>query len=82
MVLGKHSGRHALAAQLAEMNCKVDEDQLEKLHERLTQVADSKAYISESEVADLATETLQAGCRSDGSSSESAKRKGRCCVGR
>lgn len=60
LVLGKHSGRHALRKRLQELGYEVDGDQLKQIFERFKQLADSKKVVTDADlealVADETTE--------------------------
>jgi 2-isopropylmalate synthase len=47
LVLGKHSGRHALRARLAEMGHSLDETELDKAFSRFKDLADRKKVITD-----------------------------------
>jgi 2-isopropylmalate synthase len=47
LVLGKHSGRHALRARLAEMGHALDESELDKAFTRFKELADRKKVITD-----------------------------------
>jgi 2-isopropylmalate synthase len=47
LVLGKHSGRHALRARLAEMGHSLDETELDKAFARFKELADRKKVITD-----------------------------------
>ena len=47
LVLGKHSGRHALRARLAEMGHMLDESELDKAFARFKELADRKKVITD-----------------------------------
>ena len=47
LVLGKHSGRHALRARLAEMGHGLDESELDKAFARFKELADRKKVITD-----------------------------------
>jgi 2-isopropylmalate synthase len=47
LVLGKHSGRHALRSRLAEMGHSLDENELDKAFARFKEVADRKKVITD-----------------------------------
>ncbi|RMF51143.1 MAG: 2-isopropylmalate synthase, partial [Anaerolineae bacterium] len=47
LVLGKHSGRHALRARLAEMGHVLDEDELDQAFRRFKKLADRKKRITD-----------------------------------
>jgi 2-isopropylmalate synthase len=50
LVLGKHSGRHALRARLAEMGHSLDEVELDKAFTRFKQLADRKKTVTDADL--------------------------------
>ncbi|MEJ5225572.1 MAG: 2-isopropylmalate synthase, partial [Anaerolineales bacterium] len=53
LVLGKHSGRHALRARLAEMGHALDEAELDKAFARFKELADRKKVITDADLEAL-----------------------------
>ena len=53
LVMGKHSGRHALRARLAEMGHSLDEDELDKAFARFKELADRKKVITDADLEAL-----------------------------
>jgi 2-isopropylmalate synthase len=53
MVLGKHSGRHAFGARLAELGYTVSEEELSKLFDRFKNLADRKKEINDRDLEAL-----------------------------
>lgn len=53
LVLGKHSGRHALRARLAEMGHALDESELDKAFTRFKELADRKKVITDADLEAL-----------------------------
>lgn len=53
LVLGKHSGRHALRARLAEMGHALDESELEQAFARFKELADRKKVITDADLEAL-----------------------------
>src|SRR5260221_9327700 len=53
LVLGKHSGRHALRNRLAEMGHSLDEDELDKAFARFKELADRKKVITDADLEAL-----------------------------
>jgi len=53
LVLGKHSGRHALRARLAEMGYSLDEAELDKAFARFKELADRKKVITDLDIEAL-----------------------------
>ena len=54
LVLGKHSGRHALKARCDELGVALDRDQLDELYRQFSVLADRKKGILDPEIAALA----------------------------
>jgi 2-isopropylmalate synthase len=50
LVLGKHSGRHALRTRLAEMGYNLDEEQLNLAFDRFKELADKKKQIADADL--------------------------------
>lgn len=50
LVLGKHSGRHALRSRLAEMGYSLDEAELDKAFTRFKELSDRKKVITEADL--------------------------------
>ncbi len=50
LVMGKHSGRHALRVRLAEMGHSLDETELTKAFERFKELADRKKVITDADL--------------------------------
>jgi 2-isopropylmalate synthase len=53
LVLGKHSGRHALRARLAEMGHALDESELDQAFTRFKELADRKKVITDADLEAL-----------------------------
>jgi len=53
LVLGKHSGRHALRARLAEMGHSLDDAELDKAFERFKELADRKKTVTDADLEAL-----------------------------
>lgn len=45
LVLGKHSGRRALAKRCEDLGCPLDDDQLNRVYQRMIEIADKKKYV-------------------------------------
>jgi 2-isopropylmalate synthase len=58
IVLGKHSGRHALQKKLEDMGYKLDKDSLEKAYQRFLTVADKKKDVSERDLEIIVAEEV------------------------
>jgi 2-isopropylmalate synthase len=56
LVLGKHSGRHALKSRCDELGLKLDRGQLDALYARFSVLADRKKGIMDEEIVALANE--------------------------
>jgi 2-isopropylmalate synthase len=59
IVLGKHSGRHALKVRLKELGYEVDEDTLNKIFEKFKALADKKKEIYDEDLEALVYEELR-----------------------
>jgi 2-isopropylmalate synthase len=53
LVLGKHSGRHALRVRLAELGYEIDPAELDRIFARFKEVADKKKTISDADLQAL-----------------------------
>ncbi len=58
LVLGKHSGRHALKARLTSMGYFLDEVEVDKLFERFKALADKKKTITDADLEALISDEL------------------------
>jgi 2-isopropylmalate synthase len=58
LVLGKHSGRHALAKRCEDLGCPLTREQLDTMYERFTALADRKKGLRNDEIAALAREIV------------------------
>jgi len=58
LVLGKHSGRHALAKRCEDLGYPLTREQLDVLYHRFTAIADRKKGLRNDEIAALAREVL------------------------
>ena len=61
LVLGKHSGRHALNDRCTELGLHLDKDQLDQVYARFSAFTDTKKGILDEEILKLANEVLAAG---------------------
>ena len=61
LVLGKHSGRHALKQRVADLGYHLTEEQLNRLFEEFKRLADRKKEIYDADIEALAENQLQAG---------------------
>jgi 2-isopropylmalate synthase len=59
IVLGKHSGRHALKAKLKELGYEVDEETLNKIFEKFKDLADQKKEVYEEDLEALIYEQFR-----------------------
>jgi 2-isopropylmalate synthase len=53
IVLGRHSGRHGLKARLEELGYKLNGEDLQKIYERFTEVADKKKEVYDDDLRTL-----------------------------
>jgi 2-isopropylmalate synthase len=60
LVLGKHSGRHALKQRVADLGYHLGDDQLNRLFEEFKRLADRKKEIYDADIEALAENQLQA----------------------
>lgn len=58
LVLGKHSGRHALEKRLQELGYKVNKNMLDKIFIKFKSLADKKKYIFDEDIIAIANEEL------------------------
>ena len=58
IVMGKHSGRHALQKKLKDMGYELDKDALEKAYQRFLQVADKKKDVSQRDLEIIVAEEI------------------------
>jgi 2-isopropylmalate synthase len=61
LVLGKHSGRHALNSRCTELGLHLDKDQLDQVYARFSAFTDTKKGILDEEILKLANEVLAGG---------------------
>ena len=59
LVLGKHSGRHALAKRCEDLGVAMTKDQLDMMYHRFTALADRKKGVRNDEVLKLAKEVVE-----------------------
>ncbi|MEO8050638.1 MAG: 2-isopropylmalate synthase [Acidobacteriota bacterium] len=59
LILGKHSGRHALAKRCEDLGFTLDREQLHVVYERFTTMADRKKGMRNDEISALAHEVLE-----------------------
>ena len=58
LVLGKHSGRHALGARLKDLGYDLNHDDLEKALKRFKELADKKKYLTDADLEALICDEL------------------------
>ncbi|GAB4195872.1 MAG: 2-isopropylmalate synthase [Phycisphaeraceae bacterium] len=63
LVLGKHSGRHALAERIVELGYSVDAETLDKVYEAFKALADKKKDIYDEDIEAILDEQLDTGRR-------------------
>jgi 2-isopropylmalate synthase len=56
LVLGKHSGRHALSKRLSEMGYKLSKEELDRVYESFTRLADKKKEVYDADLQVLLQE--------------------------
>ena len=56
LVLGKHSGRHALKKRLEDLGYELDRDEIEEVYQRFTALADRKKGVLDEEIVKLIPE--------------------------
>ena len=61
LVLGKHSGRHALAQRVAELGYTVTADQLDAVYERFKALADRKKEVYDEDIEAILDQELETG---------------------
>jgi 2-isopropylmalate synthase len=61
LVLGKHSGRHALKARCEELGFALSKEALDKVYEKFSLLADTKKGLLDEEIAAIAHEVVGAG---------------------
>jgi len=59
LVLGKHSGRHALAKRCEDLGVALNKEQLDRMYNRFTELADRKKGLRNDEIAGLAREIVE-----------------------
>jgi 2-isopropylmalate synthase len=63
LVLGKHSGRHALKARCDELGVALDREQLDEVYRQFSALADNKKGILDEEIKALAVSVKKSGVR-------------------
>src|SRR5207244_3459173 len=61
LVLGKHSGRHALRDRVQDLGYHLDEDQLQRVFEKFKELADRKKEIYDADIEALAETEIHRG---------------------
>ena len=61
LVLGKHSGRHALRDRISELGYRIDEPTLERVYERFKNLADKKKDVFDEDIEAILDELLEQG---------------------
>jgi 2-isopropylmalate synthase len=61
LVLGKHSGRHALRQRIKDLGYHLDDDALQKIFEKFKALADKKKTVYDADIEALAEATLHTG---------------------
>src|SRR5205085_2322849 len=61
LVLGKHSGRHALKQRVTHLGYRLTDEQLNRVFEEFKKLADKKKEIYDADIEALAENQLQAG---------------------
>ncbi len=59
LILGKHSGRHALAKRCEDLGLTLTKDQLDQVYHRFTALADRKKGVRNDEITKLAREVVE-----------------------
>jgi len=59
LVLGKHSGRHALAKRCQDLGISLNKEQLDTVYHRFTELADRKKGLRNEEIIGLAREVVE-----------------------
>jgi 2-isopropylmalate synthase len=65
LVLGKHSGRHALSARLKEMGYAIEGEQLQQVYHRFTELTDRKKTVTEADLIAIVENQLAHGPEED-----------------
>jgi len=58
LVIGKHSGRHALKDRAEHLGYNLSKDELDTVYERFTRLADNKKGVRNEEIAQLIEEVV------------------------
>jgi len=60
LVVGKHSGRHAIADRCTHLGFKPSAEQLDAIYHKVISVCDKKKWLSDEEIGDIARAVVQA----------------------
>jgi 2-isopropylmalate synthase len=60
LVVGKHSGRHAIADRCAHLGFRPTAEQLDTIYHRIISVCDKKKWLTDDEISDIARSVVQA----------------------
>jgi 2-isopropylmalate synthase len=60
LVVGKHSGRHAVADRCSHLGFSPSHDQLEAIYHKVIAVCDKKKWLTDDEIADIAKSIVRA----------------------
>ena len=60
LVVGKHSGRHAIADRCIHLGFRPSADQLEDIYHRIIGVCDKKKWLSDEEIGEIARSVVAA----------------------
>ena len=74
IVMGKHSGRHALSVKLLELGYDLSREDLEKAYLCFTRLADAQKEVSDAELASIVDSGYQIGTETDQQSRSKAAR--------
>jgi 2-isopropylmalate synthase len=61
LVLGKHSGRHALKNRCEDLGFHLTKEELDVVYTEITRLADNKKGLMDEEIAELARRSQQVG---------------------
>jgi 2-isopropylmalate synthase len=59
LVVGKHSGRHAIADRCTHLGYTLSSTQLESIYHRVISMCDKKKWLSDQEIGDIARSVVQ-----------------------
>jgi len=75
IVLGKHSGRHALSKRVEDLGQKLSREELDELYREFTSMADNKKGMRNSDIIELIGQIRERGSARERSSAEIASAK-------